>query len=496
MRCNVAFIFLFHCINILGQGWRVQYTPTGNTQSSAFGIFEIAAGSYIAGGIAADSANVLNRLSLMGLGSEGQLLWQKKYNYYNNAATSRCFYKSNNNLYCTCILKGNNNELKGALVKFDLSGNILWEKVYSDASCQVAPWAMSASVDGGFLLTGAFSTPDTLFCMLLKTDSNGNELWRKKIKNMSHPYAQQGNVVLQDTISKKILIAGIKYTDNYYAGYTSDIVLIMDSLGAELEERNYINNGGISDLIQTKDSNFLIIGSEVDSVISEDWVWNKSFAVKFGLSAFQPIWQIRHFGKIATALNEFGASVSLSNGDILLGGVEDTNLITKARISKIDASGNILWNRYYEYANGANLFVMLLSGISTTSDDGFVVALHKDSHSPFMFTKFDSYGCDSTLAYCEANYTVGFKETAIADGLLSVFPNPAVDYLTIKYETERRKVLHIGLYDALGRLVCETDLTAGVTQQMSLLNLPGGTYMLRAHDGKNTVYNSRIVCIH
>lgn len=66
------------------------------------------------------------------------------------------------------------------LVKTDQSGAVSWEKRYGGPHNDI-PSAMATASDGGFLLAGLTTDPATSYedAFLVKTDTNGNQLWRK-----------------------------------------------------------------------------------------------------------------------------------------------------------------------------------------------------------------------------------------------------------------------------------------------------------------------------
>src|SRR5690606_11454376 len=65
---------------------------------------------------------------------------------------------------------------------------------------------------------------------------------------------------------------------------------------------------------------------------------------------------------------------------------------------KVDENGNKLWDREYYYNYPITWFTFNL-----TDDGGWIAALPvvKKGANFFFVVKYDSTGCDSTLAYCE-----------------------------------------------------------------------------------------------
>lgn len=93
--------------------------------------------------------------------------------------------------------------------------------LYRDIICQM----VTKSVDGGFLVTGLAQSTGSNTLLLIKTDINGNELWRKYISKTA-PNGQDAKIILQDSVSKKIVTVGYQY---YPGNSIRDNVVIFDS---------------------------------------------------------------------------------------------------------------------------------------------------------------------------------------------------------------------------------------------------------------------------
>lgn len=71
------------------------------------------------------------------------------------------------------------------LAKLDLSGNVLWSKFYNHtANYQTRPMTLTEAADGTYLLVGTidtfyFNNGNGTDLYLIKTDTSGNDLWRK-----------------------------------------------------------------------------------------------------------------------------------------------------------------------------------------------------------------------------------------------------------------------------------------------------------------------------
>lgn len=483
MRFYIIFILLFGSFAIVAQGFRSrQYIPNALT-NNAKAIFETSTGSYIAAGLIVDTINgqQTNRLVVTGLNANGQILWYKKYGnskwiYLDQTFTIRSFYKHGNFIYHAGCVQDSNGKFNGVLLKFDLNGDTIWQKIYRD-SLVLAPQMVTRSIDGGFLITGYFAVNNA--CLLIKTDANGNELWRKKI---GVPNVTDGKAIVQDSSSKRIVIVGSQLANSS----VHDNVFILDSLGALLNQYNYTgNHGGIlCDLIQTSDKNFVAVGQKIYPETVGGINLIKSFAVKFDINKLnQPIWKIDGYGPLSIT-NNFNCVYELNNGDLIMGGDLDTLHLKNlpmhhyAQITKIDSAGKIKWNRIYDYAPEAdNSYIQSMKALNSTSNGAILGAfqVYTNSSNPFFFVKYDSTGCDSSIAYCSLLNLVGLKEQTVQSEDFRLYPNPAKDIVNFRINTE--KVITVKLTDVTGRSIDEFEIESEV-QSLNVSNYLSGIYLV------------------
>ncbi len=445
MRFSLIIIILIVASSAQSQGFRTRFNIPQSAENSSREIFESSPGNYIAAGFAVDTSSGIqvNRITMMGLGNNGQLLWTKKYGnikleYLNNGFIQRCFYKQNSHLYYAGCARDSTNKIVGLLIKFALNGDTIWQKIYRDTSSleDVIPQMVTGSVDGGFLITGFFqnwSSNPYARCLLIKTDAQGKELWRKKISKGA-PDVQDGKAIIQDSASKKIVIVGYQYLSNN-AHY--DHILVVDSLGNKVYQGASCFPGGMAtDVIQTKDKKIIMVGWQYYSQMVGGSPAQKSYAVKFDINApATAIWKINGYDVLGLR-NGFTCAIELPNTNILIGGSLDTlqgvynglniypaNILT--RLTVVDKNGNIIWNRYYDYKTNDSA-VQNYQGIRSLNlcqDGGWVAAIEGFNYGvdPMFFVKYDSTGCDSTLIYCQNLLPVGSEKNYRKD-LYSFFP--------------------------------------------------------------------------
>lgn len=514
MRLSV--ILLLFSLSLSGQGFRVRhYLPNTQTQLSK-AIFETTPGSYITGGLIVEQVNnvTCNRLCIMGLDAQGQIVWTKKYGnskfeYLDNNLVSKMFYKKDNFLYFVGCARDSNNFQQGVLIKFDGNGDTLWRRIYRDPDPleDVIPQMVTMGVDGGFLITGFFqNNSNTRYskCLLIKTDANGNEIWRKKIAKVV-PNTQDGQAILQDAVTKKIVMVGYQYIGNANAWSIHDNVVITDSLGEQVNRFNYMGFGGVlKDVIQTADQKIVAVGYKYDPQTIGGYNLNRSFAVKFDIATpSTPIWELIH-DKLTLA-NAFSCIIELPNGEIVIGGGIDTMQIinlnpnTFVRLTKVSTTGSVMWNRNYNYkinspTSDNNLGLRSINLASGGSLIGAIEVANFPGPNPFFFVKFDSTGCDSTLAYCQSQGTVsGSYENKFNEAQVNIFPSPASEYITaVVSNLDSQNLLEISILDLSGREVKTSRLT-GEKNLLGIKDLSNGVYFVRVTSNQGLLYTAKLV---
>ncbi len=505
MNWHITIIYVILTLQFHGQGgFKRQFYNPGSINNHATGIFQKPDGSYIAGGIVTDTIQgyLTNRLAIIGLDVNGHQQWLKKYGnhkfeYFSGGIATPWFYFDRNFLYHTGVVKDSLNKIYGVLIKFDLNGDTIWQKTYKDSSFKINCQRVTKSVDGGLLISGMKvddSTVGNSPVLVIKTDTNGNELWRKSV-NKGFPNTHDGKAILQDSASKKIVTVGYQTIGNASNWWFYDNILILDSLGNKLAQHNFAgpDGGTLTDLIQTKDGKFVAVGFKVYPQMIGGTNLRKSFAVKFDVNTPNPpIWRI-NFDKLVLN-NVFSYIAELDNEDIMIGGTLDTMILHNMnnnnliRLTRVDKNGAVKWNQYYNYktnspGTGNN---MGLWSLNRTNDKGFIASIeiaNSPMPNPFFFVKFDSTGCDSTLEYCEILASVGSNEKESLKNLVSLFPNPFKNEINIEINNGHTISENLGfrITNLLGKTLIEGNLKEHLNNKpINLVELPSGVYFFEA----------------
>ncbi|MBL7933549.1 MAG: T9SS type A sorting domain-containing protein, partial [Bacteroidia bacterium] len=496
------------------QGFKTRHYVANASQNSSKALFESTLNNYVGLGFAVDtSGNVArNQIVLTGLNSNGEVQWVKKHHggaieYLENGFIQRCFYKSGNYLYfagCAQDSDAASGRMFGIFLKYNLNGDTVWRRTFksSDPLEDVVPQMVTKSTDGGFLMTGFFQHwgNNTNPCLLIKTDSEGNELWRKKIGKGS-PNVCDGKAIVQDSLSKKIAIVGYQYVGSSNDIY--DHILITDSVGNKKYQGNFCTIGGMAtDLIQSNDGKILMVGWQFYSEKIGGTNTARSFACKFDINdPASPVWKINGFDRQAI-YNGFTSAVELGNSDILIGGFIDTTIgvLNKppsnlapnhlTRLTIIDTTGNIKWNRYYNYKTNDNLTQNYqgLRSLNLSNSGSWLAAIEGFNYpasNPLFFVKYDSTGCDSSLAYC-ALVNSGVEEFQVSGSGFRVYPNPVNDELYIQHSDGHSENTELIITDVNGKETKKEMLDP--EGKINTSDLSPGIYFLQIKQNKELVY--------
>ena len=479
-------------------GFRTRiYDENANNQVT-YDIFEVGPNSYFGAGIAIELLNSkpVFKLAVMGLDGLGNKTWMKKYGsinlmYPNPAFIFRTFCRKGNSFYYGgCLLDSLGNYL-ATIAKFSQTGDLLWQKYYTDSSGKLVAQGICVAEDGGFLLTGYLveKPSNEIPCFIIKTDSAGKELWRKKL-NKSVPNYSDGKAIIQHSASKKIVIAGYQKLGTASSFTQHDNILVLDSAGTIVTQITY---GSVQwhDMIETSDGNIVVVGLNENSAGLD-----QAHAAKFAISSPDvPIWEIKD--PIFTYENSYNSVIELSGGNLLIAGSldslrsKDQRYNNKSQFLTVTAQGQIIRKRLYDYAtNTIDDNAVRLTCLNPTSDSGWITSIRcgYNKTNPFIFVKYDSMGCDSTQLYCES-YKVGISDYSNSHGI-TFFPNPASGSIKVGNLESYHKIEAV-FYDHLGRKVMTTKISQHTIVDIS--QLKPGFYYINLLDGDVLVSTKKLV---
>ncbi|UPT69001.1 MAG: T9SS type A sorting domain-containing protein [Sphingobacteriales bacterium JAD_PAG50586_3] len=310
-------------------------------------------------------------------------------------------------------------------IKYDSLGNILWNKTYYSGATSSLSAAINSS-DGNYYVGGQHRQWSNTYSrtMILKLDQDGELVWPKFLNNICDEYTPS----LCLCSDGNLIVGGSKCV--YQATVTSN------------------------------PKQLLYLGklSKVDGSTIWDTTYNTDIVGFNGLLFVQ----------------------ELTNGDILGGGTgykmevngNDTTYNDLGVLIRTNSFGELIWKRYYNYDEGTATNCFLSSG-KETPDGGFILAgrVRGTGFDDGWLLKTDANGC------IDLSCVNGVEELDDDDFRLSIYPNPAEEYVSIDLPILYNKGI-LQVYNMQGQIVKIAPITTGGTQSFSISDMPNGIYQL------------------
>ena len=247
----------------------------------------------------------------------------------------------------------------GFLIKTDLNGNELWKdniRKWFDYG-----WYVQQTIDCGYIIVGTGSYNYDRQVLLIKTDSEGNEIWNKTFGGRSFDYGW----CVQQTTDGGYIIIGETYS---FGEGENDVYLIKtNSNGDKIWTKTF---GGIKVdrglfVQQTTDGGYIIVGetSSNNNVGSYDF---DMYLIKTD-SKGDKCWS-KTFGGIE---DEIGLCVrqTTDGGYIIVGTTDSFGAGSwDVYLIKTDSNGNKLWDRTYGGSKAEKG-----KHVQQTSDGGYII---------------------------------------------------------------------------------------------------------------------------
>lgn len=359
------------------------------------------------------------------------------------------------------------------VIKYKPNGDTAFFNVSSDSLLYIYLYSIKETEDSGFIITGKIqlisgNQGGTEDLILLKTDSLGQEQWRKIYGQGDR--REQGHSI-EICADGGYIISGVKGKKAY--------VLKTDSLGNKEWDETYghpswVNKPAYS-IIKTQDGGYAFVGAiAVAHFTGADEVL--PWIVKLNALG-DVVWSHINQGISQSPYdNNFKDLLELNDGSLVICGQQrvenlDTNTYpgkerTKGVISKYTKTGNQLWVRYYNHPElvAGISSEHILNSIVQTPDGGFAAAgwLYPETPDPgtqdAWVIKVDSFGC--LVKGCEVT---GVPQINASIKALKIYPNPVSEVLNVEITplaslglNQQEYVFEI--YDMLGKKVLIKNL--------------------------------------
>lgn len=287
------------------------------------------------------------------------------------------------------------------LIKIDTNLNILWSKIYKDTTAKLVAYGLKELPDKGFAISGAIQnkTTENFDMLLIRTDSNGNELWRKQYGGPYWEFAYKNCI---QTFDKGFLLGGFFNNQNIGASSNQALIIKTDSNGnqqwqLQLGEPQQYNNGAF--VAQLADSNYLIIMDTAIATPNPDWPLATFKMYKINQQR-QILWT-RVYNK-PDALFVIRSLNKINDNEFIISGMEKFRWDSVEYgdyggfLFKFTAEGDSIWWRNYQYfssnADWNTLYDVAQNNNGFVSCGSTYPIAHQDSVFTWLIS-LDSMGC-------------------------------------------------------------------------------------------------------
>jgi len=360
----------------------------------------------------------------------------------------------------------------GFLIKFDLNGDTLWSKRYVANAYAETLMDVKQTADSGFILSGTQQVASFWddAAVLIKTDRNGNLLWRK-LYGDNGEYSGHGVEIASD--NGFVVCGGYDTPDE---GSGSCIFKTNDQGALSWMKKIVIGNSTLSlyRIKRTPDSGYILCGNFFPGpvILSGDM-----FLVKTNINGI-----VQWTKQIGWENDDRGFSVDVTpdGGFIACGSsegfpTENKNLL----LVRTDANGDTLWTRTFggPYSDEG-------SSVSCTADGGFIVAGSTRS--------FGYGGSDVYLIKTDENGSITGERPSI-DFRVMIFPNPNEGVFRIR---SGRNILRIELVDSRGVMILKKAEIKNNETVVDIRDHSEGIYLLKLYTDSGFACKKIIVQNH
>ncbi len=393
------------------------------------------------------------------------------------------------------------------IIKIDANGNKLWDKTYGGDQGDLL-YKILATTDGGYLLcgesqsgiSGEKSDPSNDFDFwVVKIDANGNKLWDKTFgaddreRSTTASLASDGGFLLGGFSNSNI--SGDK-SENAKGGYDYWVIKL-DSNGNKLWDKTI--GGSTQDelygLASTSDNGF-ILGGASEANISGDKSENSKGSSDYWIVKIDASGNIQWDKTIGSSGYDFLTNVlqSTDGGFILCGSsssdisgdkTEDSRGNSDFWVVKTNASGNIQWDKTLGGDSADTPFTL-----EQATDGGYISGGITRSSASGDKTE-DSRGIhDYWVIKLEAE-NLSVKKSTLSEAVIA-YPVPFKDQLFLQYQFNFETDISISIYDIKGSLIKKISNEAYITNKKTTLpieikNSESGLYIIKITTNRGTV---------
>ncbi len=356
------------------------------------------------------------------------------------------------------------------LIKLDSNGNEIWSK-YFGYNHRDQGLSVKEISEGGYIFTGFTRQPGDLGNIyIVRTDEQGNEIWSN---NFGTEYVDFGLDVIPTNDNCFLLVgtAGGFYNpvEFYYQNHDADIILLKVNDSGEEIWRNYFGGDSheMAYSIKKAENGYYIFGvtqsigagSFDNYLIKIDYEGNELWSKTYGGEDF-----------------EYGRSMDISaDGSLYLFGTTNSLGTTNSPdmyLIKTDENGNEIWSLIIGGADSEYGY-----SVKATPDGGCALLGETKSYGmggqDIYFLKVDSIGNIEIFSNMEDTNMEDTNKFRI-----SLFPNPMDDFANIViHPIDNSKDFEINIFDINGKLISTKRVQNSSRYKMARETMKSGTYL-------------------
>lgn len=362
LKAAMVMLLVSFALGAFGQGW--EKTFGGNAEDQAFSIIQTNDhGFLIVGWSESFGEDNDQDVYVVRTDVDGTLLWEKVFDegirevgYSVVETADRGF------LIVGEMLRDFGEEPVPYLLKITEEGKFEWSQTYGDGTLRSLLRDICILPSGGYALVGRIEVEEednNNNILIIRTDEFGNEIWQKTYGGVKE---DEGDAII--ALEDGIVIAGSVQRDLGLIGNNNDIFISRLDLDGEVVwadttlQSNEIEEG--KDLLLTQSGELIIVGSAES--------YDKAFIAKYNLNG-DKLWA----RWIDNGLDDyFNAVVEDQNEDfVAVGGTIIGDFNVDILLGKFDKNGNVIWLKNTG-DDGVNIDSG--EGVAARADGGYVIA--------------------------------------------------------------------------------------------------------------------------
>ena len=387
---------------------------------------------------------------------------------------------------------------RGLIVLFDNNFDTIFTKIQYKDTFASAYYGNVSVYNNKIICAGQIETENEYANgFLVKYNINGDTIWTKSIGNSSDDLLGKKTI---ETFDSSLISIGYTYIGS--AIYKQDWYIVKtDSLGNLdwwLHPGNpNLNDGMAQDIIQTKDSCFVVVGGKaiyrnaggtkfdgriMKFDINGNILWDKTYRNKLTQPGYDSLYC---YFKSIIELDDGGFAVATS----IKNNVQYIPYISS--LYRFNSEGDTIWTRKYcsrcSYLgdNTISAGIAFASTIQKTDNNNFLIGgwgnfemLFNHAYYQQMFLiKTDNLGCDGTEYSCPL-VSVPRLITEKKEGIL-VYPNPATNNLILDLQG-LQNYRNVIIYDIYGRYVRKETIDKRNSKiEINIVDLQSGIYFIK-----------------